>query len=68
MKKGTAFVVQKIKKKGQKARTLRGIELSEYLDYGPADSDTSVADFSDSERDSEDDAFIDDGGPFFFMD
>ncbi|KAI4248391.1 MAG: hypothetical protein L6R40_000950 [Gallowayella cf. fulva] len=44
--------------------TGRCIELSEYPEYGPADSDSSVADSTDSEPDSGDDEFVEDDGPF----
>ncbi|KAL8869533.1 MAG: hypothetical protein Q9174_004204 [Haloplaca sp. 1 TL-2023] len=40
------------------------IRLSQYEDYGPGDSDSSCSDSSDSEPDSEDEAFIEDDGPF----
>ena len=64
-KKGTAFAVQKIKKTGQRGLEPCALfELSEYLDYGPADSGSSVAD-SDSEPDSEDGAFIEHDEPLF---
>ena len=62
MKKGCSA---KSERGGERPRTVRRIELSKRQDYGPADSDISVADFSHSEPDSEDDAFIGDGRPFF---
>ena len=48
------------KRQGKKASN-----PAEYLDYGPADSGSSMADFSDSEPDSQDDAFIEHDGHFF---
>ncbi|KAL8647991.1 MAG: hypothetical protein Q9226_006196 [Calogaya cf. arnoldii] len=42
----------------------RRIELSEYPEYQPADSDSSGADPTDSEPDSGDEEFIEDDGPF----
>ncbi|KAL8853428.1 MAG: hypothetical protein Q9221_001745 [Calogaya cf. arnoldii] len=42
----------------------RRIELSEYPEYQPADSDSSGADSTDSEPDSGDEEFIEDDGPF----
>ncbi|KAI4239699.1 MAG: hypothetical protein LQ349_000173 [Xanthoria aureola] len=42
----------------------RRIELSEYPEYEPADSDSSGADSTDSEPDSGDEEFIEDNGPF----
>ncbi|KAL9582800.1 MAG: hypothetical protein Q9212_003082 [Teloschistes hypoglaucus] len=45
-------------------RTVNGIELLNYDDYEPADSDSSGAESVDSEPDSEDEAFIEDDGPF----
>ncbi|KAL8749253.1 MAG: hypothetical protein Q9199_007802 [Rusavskia elegans] len=42
----------------------RRIELSEYFEYEPADSDSSGADSTDSEPDSGDEEFIEDNGPF----
>ena len=40
------------------------IELLDYPEYGPADSDSSGPESTDSEPDSEDEAFIEDDGPF----
>ena len=42
----------------------RRIELSQYVEFEPADSDSSVADSTDSEPDSGDEEFIEDDGPF----
>ena len=42
----------------------RRIELLCYHEYEPADSDSSGAESTDSEPDSEDQAFIEDDGPF----
>ncbi|KAL8758119.1 MAG: hypothetical protein Q9184_004020 [Pyrenodesmia sp. 2 TL-2023] len=41
----------------------RRIELAEYPEYGPADSDSSVADSADSEPDSGDEEFVEEDGP-----
>lgn len=49
----------------QSPSLVRRIELAEYPDYGPADSDSSVAgDSTDSEPDSGDEEFVEDDGPF----
>lgn len=42
----------------------RRIELSEYPEYEPADSDSSGVDSTDSEPDSGDEEFIEDNSPF----
>lgn len=44
--------------------TVRRIELPPYDEYEPADSDSSGAEWVDSESDSEDEAFVEDDGPF----
>ncbi|KAL8641788.1 MAG: hypothetical protein Q9228_001449 [Teloschistes exilis] len=43
--------------------TVRRIELLPYDDYEPAGSDSSGAEWVDSESDSEDEAFVEDDGP-----
>ncbi|KAL8653563.1 MAG: hypothetical protein Q9210_002017 [Variospora velana] len=48
---------------GQGSDLLRHIELAEYPDFAPADSDSSVPDSTDSEPDSGDGEFIEDDGP-----
>ncbi|KAL8925677.1 MAG: hypothetical protein Q9208_003360 [Pyrenodesmia sp. 3 TL-2023] len=48
----------------QSPSLLRRIELAEYPDYGPADSDSSGANSTDSEPDSGDEEFVEDDGPF----
>ena len=42
----------------------RRIDLLYYHEYEPADSDSSGSESTDSEPDSDDEAFIEDDGPF----